>query len=272
MIKEYLVRDASLNKLYNAYLISVDNSDSAMSEVLEFISSHFYQHQNALTHPDFMLVQKMEGNVKNISVEQIRDLQNFLNKTSIISGYKTAIIFGADQMNINAENSCLKLLEDTSKDTYIFLITNNVAAISSTIRSRCAKIKYNYAGATNSCFDQNQQINDYYVRPLLKTTKIDEHLSYLKAFASKDRDLWIEFTANIQNLIARICKKIATHDVLLSPLEIQFLEQLMPVSVININNKYDELVKLTEDTINFDLDLRASYILLVKSMNCTTSL
>ena len=52
MIKEYLVRDSSLNKLYNAYLISVDNSDSAMSEVLEFISSNFYQHQNALTHPD----------------------------------------------------------------------------------------------------------------------------------------------------------------------------------------------------------------------------
>ena len=82
MIKEYLSRDLDLNKLYNTYLISVDNPDSAMNEVLEFISSSFYQHQNTITHPDFMLVQKMEGNVKNISVEQIRGLQNFLNKTS----------------------------------------------------------------------------------------------------------------------------------------------------------------------------------------------
>ena len=40
-------------------------------------------------------------------------------------------------MNINTVNSCLKLLEDTSKDTYIFLITTNIAAILPTIRSRC---------------------------------------------------------------------------------------------------------------------------------------
>jgi DNA polymerase-3 subunit delta' len=268
MIKEYLSRDLDLNKLYNTYLISVDNPDSAMNEVLEFISSSFYQHQNTITHPDFMLVQKMEGNVKNISVEQIRALQNFLNKTSIISGCKTSIIFGADQMNINAANSCLKLLEDTSKDTYIFLITNNVAAILPTIRSRCAKIKYNYLGVNTSYFDsKNRKIGDYYITPLLNTTKIDEHLSYLKAFASKDRDLWVDFTTNIQNLILRICKKVTNHDILLSPLEMQFLTQIMPTSIINLTNKYDELVKLTEDTINFDLDLRASYISLIKSMN-----
>ena len=264
MIKEYLARDLGLNKLYNAYLISVDNADSAMHEILEFISSNFYQQQNTIFHPDFMLVKKMEGNVKNISVEQIRNLQNFLSKTSIISGYKTAIIYGADQMNINAVNSCLKLLEDTSKDTYIFLITTNIAAILPTIRSRCAKIKYNYSGVMTSPFDKiHGQIDDYYIRPLLKTTKIDEHLSYLKAFASKDRELWVEFTINIQNLMARICKKLTAQEVLLSPLEVQFLEQLMPVSVNHIGKKYEELIKLTEDTINFDLELRASYILLL---------
>ena len=109
MIKEYLSRDLDLNKLYNTYLISVDNPDSAMNEVLEFISSSFYQHQNTITHPDFMLVQKMEGNVKNISVEQIRGLQNFLNKTSIISGYKTAIIFGYYFTNVENIKFHLKL-------------------------------------------------------------------------------------------------------------------------------------------------------------------
>ena len=115
-----------------------------------------------------------------------------------------------------------------------------------------------------SPFDKiHGQIDDYYIRPLLKTTKIDEHLSYLKAFASKDRELWVEFTINIQNLMARICKKLTAQEVLLSPLEVQFLEQLMPVSVNHIGNKYVELIKLTEDTIYFDLELRASYILLL---------
>ena len=267
MIKEYLARDLNLNKLYNAYLISTDEPCSAMGEILEFISNNFYQKQDALAHPDFMLVQKTEGNVKNIAVEQIRSLQKFLNKTSIISGYKTAIIYDADQMNINAANSCLKLLEDTSKDTYIFLITTNALALLPTIRSRCAKIKHNYNLAmSNSSGGVVKQIDDYYVRPLLKTTKIEEHLSYLKAFASKDRELWIEFTTNIQNLIVRICNKLTGQDVLLSDLEKQFLEQLIPVSINHLAKKYDELVKLTEDTINFDLELRASYILLIDTV------
>ena len=54
MIKEYLARDSSLNKLYNAYLISVDNSDSAMSEVLEFISN--YRAKYATDPSDFSFI------------------------------------------------------------------------------------------------------------------------------------------------------------------------------------------------------------------------
>ncbi len=266
MIKEYLIRDLNLNKLYNSYLISTDDVDSAMNEILEFIGDNFYQYQNALTHPDFMLVQKIEGNIKNISTSQIRNLQNFLNKTSIISGYKTAIIYNAEQMNINAATSCLKLLEDSLKDTYVFLITTNAAAILPTIRSRCAKIKYNYNLAVAN-ISAKKQIDDYYVRPLLKTTKIDEHLSYIKAFSSKDRELWIEFTTNVENLMVRIYKKLIGQNILLSPMEMQFLEQLMPVSVAHITNKYEQLIKLIENTIKFDLDLRASYILLIYNAN-----
>lgn len=272
MIKEYLYRDLNLNKLYNSYLISVDKIDTAMYEVLQFISNNFYHQQSALSHPDFMLVRKIEGNIKNISVEQIRNLQNFLNKTSVISGYKIAIIYAADQMNINAANSCLKLLEETPKKTHIFLITTNPHTILPTIRSRCAKIRVNEAGNIDGCFNiQNNQIDSYYIKPLLKMTKIDEHLIYLKYFLSKDTDAWIDFTNNIQNLIIRIYKKITTKNILLSPIETQFLDQLIPISALDINNKYNELVNLTKNTINFNLDVRASYILLIKNFNCSNS-
>jgi DNA polymerase-3 subunit delta' len=113
----------------------------------------------------------------------------------------------------------------------------------------------------------SKQVDDYYVRPFLKMTKIDEHLSYIKDFSTKDRELWVEFTSNAQNLIARICKNLSGHDVALSPLEKKFLDQIMPVSINYLTNRYDKLVKLTEDTINFDLELRASYILLINIMN-----
>ena len=102
-------------------------------------------------------------------------------------------------------------------------------------------------------------------------TKIDEHLIYLKYFLSKDTDAWIDFTNNIQNLIIRIYKKITTKNILLSPIETQFLDQLIPISALDINNKYNELVNLTKNTINFNLDVRASYILLIKNFNCSNS-
>lgn len=266
MIKKYLAQALDFNKLYNSYLVGVDDVEAAMNEIVEFIGKAFYQDQNALRHPDFMLVRKIGDSAKNISMQQIRELQNFLNKTSIISGYKTAIIYGADQMNLNAANSCLKLLEDTPKNTYIFLITTNAAAILSTIRSRCRKITYNYNSTVpDSCI--SKQVDDYYVRPFLKTTKIDEHLAYLKDFSSKDRELWVKFTSNAQNLIVRVCKKLSGHEVALSPLEKKFLDQLMPVSISYLTKQYDKLVKLTDDTINFDLELRASYILLINIIN-----
>ena len=266
MIKEYLAQALDLNKLYSVYLVDVNDVEAAMNEIVEFIGKAFYQQQNTLRHPDFMLVKKIGDSAKNISMQQIRELQNFLNKTSIISGYKTAIIYGADQMNLNAANSCLKLLEDTPKNTYIFLITTKVAAILPTIRSRCRKITYNYNSAVpDSCI--SKQVDDYYVRPFLKTTKIDEHLAYLKDFSSKDRELWVKFTSNAQNLIVRVCKKLSGHEVALSPLEKKFLDQLMPVSISYLTKQYDKLVKLTDDTINFDLELRASYILLINIIN-----
>lgn len=266
MIKEYLTKDLELNNLYNVYLLGVDDLEAARNEIVEFVGKAFYQQQNTLNHPDFMFVKKADDTAKSITMQQIRELENFLNKTSIISGYKTAIIYEADQMNLNAANSCLKLLEEASNNTYIFLITTNATAILPTIRSRCRKITYNYNSDVFVSF-ASSQVDDYYIRPFLQMTKIDEHLSYIKDLSVKNRELWVDFTNNAQNLIARICKNLSGYDVVLSPLEKKFFDQLIPVSINYLINRYDKLVKLTEDTINFDLELRASYILLINIMN-----
>ena len=260
MIKEYLTQDLQFNKLHNAYLVSTDDTELAFGEVLSFLSENFYDNQDSLKHPDFILVQKLEGNVKNISVEQTRSLQSFLNKTSMISGKKSAVIYKAEQMNLNASNSCLKILEDTPKNTHIFLITSNPAAILPTIRSRSAKIRHNFKAGSQATEDQ---VDDYYVIPFLKSTKIDEHLSYLKDFAGKDRDLWVTFTTNAQNLFVRLFKSLSGQGGALSSLERQLLEQMMPTNPEQLIQKYNKLLKLTEDTISFDLELKASYLLLV---------
>lgn len=268
MIKNYLIRDLQLGKLHKVYLINTDDLAKSLKQITDFLSEYFYQNQETLKHPEFMLVQKMEGNVKNISIDQIRSLQNFLYKTSVISGQKTAVICGADLMNLNAANSCLKLLEDTPKNTHIFLVTTHAASILPTIRSRCAKINYNFSTenvANVTC--QGKLVDDYYVIPCLRTTNIEKHLEYLKDFAGKDRRLWIEFTANVQALIARVFKSLSGQGVELSTLETTFLKQVRDWPPEKILEVYDKVIKLTDDTVNFDLDLKASYILLINSLS-----
>jgi DNA polymerase-3 subunit delta' len=302
MIKEQLTRDLDFNKLHNAYLIATDDIKAALEEVSTFLSDNFYEQQK--NHPDFMLVEKIDS-AKNISVEQTRKLQGFLNKTSMLSGRKSAVILGADQMNVNAANSCLKILEDTPSNTHIFLITTNSAMILPTIRSRCAKIRgggirhhEERSGVliqdkaqralkngwplsqvvarhddglivVDKPFRYDIAINDYYIKPFLKTTSIEEHLVYLKEFGSKDRHLWVQFTTNVLNLLVRIAKELAGGDISLSPLEAKFLEQMMPISPSQIAQEYDKLVKLTEDTIVLDLDLRASYLVSIQAISST---
>ena len=299
MIKTYLARDLELNKLRNAYLISADDSPKALNQVTDFLSKAFYQNQEVLTHPDFMLVQKHEGNIKNISVDQIRDLQSFLYKTSVISGQKTAVIYNAELMNINASNSCLKLLEDTPSNTYIFLITSHLASIIPTIRSRCTKLHFlnpakeelpakegvfveksqhktetgsDYIGSLEleNAYFKSKAVDDYYVIPFLQDTNIEKHLEYLKDFGNKDRTLWIEFTTNLQILIVRIFQKLEGQNLALSDLEKRILKQVcFKRKLLDV---YDRVVKLTNDTITFDLDLRASYLLLTKIMSELISL
>lgn len=262
MIRNYLNRAWNYNKLHNSYLITVDNLEVAMAEIVEFINEAFYPEKNVFTHPDFMLIKKTPDNVNNITVQQIRDLKNFLNKTPILSNYKSVIIYNAEKMNLNAANSCLKLLEDSSNNTYIFLIVVDITVVIPTILSRCMKLNcnYNYSKKNNLLI---KQVDDYYIKPFLKKTTIDEHLSYLNDITLRGRELWFELTNNAQNLILKFCKQHSSCYLALSFLEDELLEQLTPISIDLLVNRYDKLTKLTDDTISFGLELKASYLLLI---------
>lgn len=259
MIKEHLTRDLNLGKLHNAYLIDVSRPEDALASVRGFLEDNFYKHQEINSCGDFVLVQRTNDNVRNITVDQIRHLQEFSHKTSVISGQKTVIIYGAEYMNVNAANSCLKLLEDTPKNTHFFLITSNSAAILPTIRSRCAKIN----DRTLKLLTTEQAIDDYYIMPFLKSTNMTKHMDYLKDLTGKDQSSWIEFGKNAGRLLARIGNRLLDKNFALSRLETDFFHQLMPISLHDLARKHYEAEKLINDTVTLDLDLRAGYILLV---------
>ena len=64
---------------------------------------------------------KMRG---DIVVDQIRALGRFYSMTSAEGGWRVAIIDGAEEMNPNAANALLKLLEEPPENSLLLLVSH----------------------------------------------------------------------------------------------------------------------------------------------------
>ncbi len=75
------------------------------------------------------------------SVEQIRrELLPVMQQTSLIGGWKVAVLVGADRMKDAAANALLKTLEEPSPDSMFLLLSDTPQEILPTILSRCQRI------------------------------------------------------------------------------------------------------------------------------------
>jgi len=100
-------------------------------------------------HPDFRLVQPdaltLAGEEtetgkkpsKQISVEQIRELEGFLSLSAHQGGRRVIVIYPAEAMNHNAANALLKSLEEPPRDMLFILVTHKAQQLLPTILSRC---------------------------------------------------------------------------------------------------------------------------------------
>lgn len=93
----------------------------------------------AETHPDLIHV-GLDEKAKQIKVDQIRKVVDFVYKTSQMNGLKVVVIETAENMNINAANALLKCLEEPAGDTLLLLISHAPNRLLPTIRSRCQAI------------------------------------------------------------------------------------------------------------------------------------
>ena len=77
---------------------------------------------------------------KEIKVEQIRDLANFMTLSTHRDGFRILLIHPAETLNANAANSLLKTLEEPPPRTLILLVTDQIGRLLATIRSRCQRV------------------------------------------------------------------------------------------------------------------------------------
>lgn len=88
---------------------------------------------------NFLDVENKQGEIR---VDDSQEILKALSLKSYEGGYKVAIIWMAEKMNISASNKLLKLLEEPSNNTLFILICENEAEIIQTIRSRCQVLHF----------------------------------------------------------------------------------------------------------------------------------
>ncbi len=91
---------------------------------------------NQQYHPDILEIFPAEAG-KVIKVDQIRALNQFLSGVSQQGGYRIVIISPAEDMNTNAANAVLKMLEEPGQNTLFILVSQLPGRLMATIRSRC---------------------------------------------------------------------------------------------------------------------------------------
>jgi DNA polymerase-3 subunit delta' len=95
-----------------------------------------------LAHPDLFLLRRMinpdSGKIRGeISVHDTRELLHRFQTTSAAQGWRVAIVDSADDLNRNAANALLKMLEEPPPRALFLIVAHRPAGLLPTVRSRC---------------------------------------------------------------------------------------------------------------------------------------
>lgn len=96
------------------------------------------------SHPGLLVLKRgvnAEGKLMNVlGVDEMSRLASFFGMTSGAGGWRVVIVDTADDMNDNAANALLKLLEEPPSRAMLLLLSNTPGRLLPTIRSRCQRL------------------------------------------------------------------------------------------------------------------------------------
>ena len=122
------------------------------------------------SHPDLLIIdiktlnedgRENTSKKSEINVSQVRNIIKQANYTNSLSKYKVIVIDSIDEINVNGQNALLKTLEEPNKDTFIFIICNNLNSVLDTIKSRCIVYTIsdlNFDDWKNALFQENESM------------------------------------------------------------------------------------------------------------------
>ncbi len=125
--------DPGSENVQTAHDLSVDPGVPAVRRVIQ------------QSHPDlFALRRGLNADRKNIAsetrVDEVRKLVSFFTTTAGEGGWRIAIVDTADDLNINAANALLKVLEEPPPRSLFLILSAAPKRLLPTIRSRCRSL------------------------------------------------------------------------------------------------------------------------------------
>ena len=75
----------------------------------------------------------------DIIVDNVREISGFMRLTAAEEGWRIVIVDGAEEMNRNAANALLKILEEPPRRALLLLVSHSPGQLLPTIRSRCQR-------------------------------------------------------------------------------------------------------------------------------------
>lgn len=138
------IQHDSLNHIDTLYVFPVVKTDKIKAPVSDDYIEEF---RKFLTVSPFMDFEKWTSMLdkKNaqpqIYVSESEQLERRLSVTTAVSDHKVVIIWLPEKMNEQTANKLLKLIEEPFPDTVFLLVSNDIASILPTIRSRCRPIE-----------------------------------------------------------------------------------------------------------------------------------
>jgi len=75
-----------------------------------------------------------------ITVDETRETISFFGSTAAVDGWRVCIVDTVDELNPNAANALLKILEEPPQQSLFLLVSHAPARVLPTILSRCRKL------------------------------------------------------------------------------------------------------------------------------------
>lgn len=101
------------------------------------------------SNPDVYQLVSQEDK-KNISIEDIRRMLEFLSTSTHLGRYKIIVIPDVDLLSISCSNALLKILEEPPSYVVFILQTTNISGILATIKSRCHIYRLSISDASDA--------------------------------------------------------------------------------------------------------------------------